>query len=80
MITDERAVELSRLILESKIKVSWSCYARSNLSLETMRLMKRANCRNLHVGYESGDAQILKNIRKGVTLKIKYFVRTGKIS
>ena len=70
MITDERAVELSRLILERKIKVSWSCYARSNLSLDTMRLMKQASCRNLHVGYESGDAQILKNIRKGVTLKV----------
>ncbi len=70
MLTDERAAEFARLKMARRIKVPWSCYARCNLSLDTMRLMKRANCRNLHVGYESGDPQILKNIRKGVTIKI----------
>ncbi len=79
MITDERAVELSRLKIDRNIKISWSCYARSNLSYETMALMKRANCRNLHVGYETGDPKILKNIRKGVTLDImERFTRNAK--
>ncbi|MCK4658759.1 MAG: radical SAM protein [Phycisphaerae bacterium] len=68
-LTDERAAELSALKTARKIKIPWSCYARGNLSLETMKLMKKANCRNLHVGYESGDPQILKNIRKGVSIK-----------
>jgi radical SAM superfamily enzyme YgiQ (UPF0313 family) len=30
--------------------------------------MKEAGCRLLMVGYESGDAQILKNIKKGATI------------
>jgi radical SAM superfamily enzyme YgiQ (UPF0313 family) len=30
--------------------------------------MKEAGCRLLIVGYESGDAQILKNIKKGATI------------
>jgi radical SAM superfamily enzyme YgiQ (UPF0313 family) len=30
--------------------------------------MKEAGCRLMIVGYESGDAQILKNIKKGATL------------
>ena len=30
--------------------------------------MKEAGCRLLIVGYESGDPQILKNIKKGATV------------
>ncbi len=79
MITDERAEELCRLKLSRGIKITWSCYARSNLACETMKLMKRANCRNLHVGYESGDPAILKTIRKGVTIKtMEEFTRNAK--
>jgi len=79
MLTDDRAVELCCLKVKRKIRIPWSCYARSNLSLETMQLMKRANCRNLHVGYESGDPKILKEIRKGVTIKImEEFTRNAK--
>jgi radical SAM superfamily enzyme YgiQ (UPF0313 family) len=79
MITDERAEALSRMKLDRGLKISWSCYARSNLSLDIMKLMKRANCRNLHVGYESGDPQILKTIRKGVSIKVmEEFTRNAK--
>ncbi len=35
---------------------------------ETLKAMKEAGCRLLIVGYESGDQQILKNIKKGATL------------
>ena len=70
MLTDEWALKLARLKIARKLSIPWSCYARSNLSYETMKLMKRANARNLHVGYESGDPQILKTIRKGVTMKV----------
>ena len=31
--------------------------------------MKDAGCRLLIVGYESGDPQILKNIKKGATVE-----------
>jgi radical SAM superfamily enzyme YgiQ (UPF0313 family) len=36
---------------------------------ETLKAMKEAGCRLLIVGYESGDAQILKNIKKGATVE-----------
>ena len=35
---------------------------------ETLKAMKDAGCRLLIVGYESGDPQILKNIKKGATV------------
>ena len=38
--------------------------------------MKEAGCRLLIVGFESGDAQILKNIKKGATLeRARQFVK-----
>lgn len=69
MLTDERALALSALKIKRKIRLPWSCYARSNLSYETMRVMKRAGCRVLHVGYESADQRINYAIKKGVTVK-----------
>jgi len=78
-LTEERAEELSRHKLARRIRIPWSCYSRGDLGYETMKLMKRANCRNLHVGYESADPQILKAIRKGVTLKkMEEFTRDAK--
>jgi len=35
----------------------------------TLKAMKEAGCRLLIVGYESGDPQILKNIKKGATVE-----------
>ena len=48
---------------------TWSCTSRVNADYETLRAMRRAGCRLLIVGYESGDPQILKNIKKGATVE-----------
>ena len=45
----------------------WSCTARSHGDYDTLKAMADAGCRLLIVGFESGDAQILKNIKKGTT-------------
>ena len=37
---------------------------------DTLKAMKEAGCRLLIVGYESGDPQILKNIKKGATIEM----------
>lgn len=62
-----RAEEFSEAILSAGIKIPWSCYSRANLDFKILRIMKRAGCRTLHVGYESSSPEILKNIRKGVS-------------
>jgi anaerobic magnesium-protoporphyrin IX monomethyl ester cyclase len=64
-----RAIELSEAILKSDLKIRWSCYSRANLKYETLKLMKQSGCRTMHVGYESSAPQILKNIKKGVTVE-----------
>ena len=36
---------------------------------DTLKAMREAGCRLLIVGFESGDPQILKNIKKGATVE-----------
>ncbi|RJP23240.1 MAG: radical SAM protein [Candidatus Abyssobacteria bacterium SURF_5] len=64
----ERARAFSEAKLSAGITLPWSCYARADVSYETLRLMKRAGCRNLHVGYESADPDVLKRIKKGLSV------------
>ena len=70
MITNRRAFEISEALLKRGHKLRWSCYAKPNskLTLDTLRMMKRSGCLNLHVGYESGNDAILKGIDKGTTV------------
>ena len=51
------------------LKLTWSCTSRVTTDFETLKAMKEAGCRLLIVGYESGDQQILKNIKKGATIE-----------
>ncbi len=46
--------------------VSWSCNAKANVPYETLKAMKEGGLRLLLVGYESGNQQILHNIKKGL--------------
>lgn len=47
--------------------VSWTINARANCDYETLKVMREAGLRHVVVGFESGNEQILKNIKKGVT-------------
>jgi hopanoid biosynthesis associated radical SAM protein HpnJ len=61
------------LDLCSKLKplhFTWSSTSRVTTDYETLKAMKEAGCRLLIVGYESGEQQILKNIKKGATIEM----------
>lgn len=78
-LPDARAVELSEALLKNNIKIPWSCYARADMGYDTMATMKKAGCRNLHVGYESANPQVLKNIKKGLSVeRMTQFTKDAK--
>ncbi len=66
-IQKARTVELCAKL--KPLNLTWSCTSRVTTDFETLKAMKEAGCRLLIVGYESGDQQILKNIKKGATLE-----------
>jgi hopanoid biosynthesis associated radical SAM protein HpnJ len=61
-----RTIELCKKL--KPVNFTWSCTSRVTTDYETLKAMKEAGCRLLIVGYESGDQQILKNIKKGATI------------
>ncbi len=66
-IQKARTLELCEAI--KPLKLTWSCTSRVTTDFETLKAMREAGCRLLIVGYESGDQQILKNIKKGATVE-----------
>ncbi|RLG32023.1 B12-binding domain-containing radical SAM protein [Methanosarcinales archaeon] len=69
-INKNRVMEFCKGYMERSLDISWSCNARADtLDLETMKMMKKANCRFLIVGFESADDEILRNIKKGFTVE-----------
>ena len=66
-IQKPRTIELCSKL--KPLKLTWSCTSRVTTDYETLKAMKDAGCRLLIVGYESGDQQILKNIKKGATIE-----------
>ncbi len=51
------------------LNFTWSCTSRVHVDLETLQAMRGAGCRLFIVGFESGNPQILKNIKKGATVE-----------
>jgi hopanoid biosynthesis associated radical SAM protein HpnJ len=51
------------------LNFTWSCTSRVHTDYETLKALKEAGCRLMIVGFESGDPQILKNIKKGATVE-----------
>ena len=52
-----------------KLGVTWSCNAKPNVPRETLKVLRDNGLRLLLVGYESGNQQILHNIKKGIRIE-----------
>jgi hopanoid biosynthesis associated radical SAM protein HpnJ len=53
-----------------KLGVTWSCNAKANVPRKTLEVLRDNGLRLLLVGYESGNQQILYNIKKGMRVDV----------
>jgi hopanoid biosynthesis associated radical SAM protein HpnJ len=53
-----------------KLGIVWSCNAKANVPRQTLKVLRENGLRLLLVGYESGNQQILHNIKKGMRIEV----------
>jgi len=72
--------KLCQMMIDEKLDLTWTCSSRVDLvDLESLKLAKKAGCWQIFYGIESGDPEILKKMRKGITVeKIKEGIKTAK--
>ena len=75
-----RLEDICKGIMDRDIKISWCCNARPEIQdISLLRLMKKAGCRMMCVGFESGDDAILSNLKKGIaTEEMKNFAALSR--
>lgn len=67
-VQKERVKEICKRLIDENIKVLWTCNARvDNVDDEMLKIMKKAGCKMIRYGIESGSAHVLKSIKKGIT-------------
>ena len=69
MLNKKHATKVCDEIIRRKIDVAWFCEARvDEVNREILEKMKKAGCKRIHYGVETGDPEILKIAKPGVTL------------
>ena len=63
-----RAESIAREL--GKLGVTWSCNAKANVPRASLKVLRDNGLRLLLVGYESGNQQILHNIKKGMLVDV----------
>ena len=53
-----------------KLGIVWSCNAKANVPRDSLKVLRDGGLRLLLVGYESGNQQILHNIKKGMRIEV----------
>lgn len=69
-INKKRVLEICNKIIEKKLKIYWLCFARVNtIDEEVIRTIKKAGCKKISFGLESGNQRILDLMNKRTTLE-----------
>jgi radical SAM superfamily enzyme YgiQ (UPF0313 family) len=67
-IDKHRAIAISKHM--KRLNLTWSCNARANLDYDTLKTLRDNGLRLLLVGFESGNQEVLNNIKKGIKLEV----------
>lgn len=74
-VDQRRSVALSKELVSRGNKVPFTANSRADVSQETLENLHKAGLRLVCVGFESGDQEILNNIKKQITVEQFYKFR-----
>jgi len=65
-----RVTQLCRWMIERRLNLKWWCLSRVNtVTRDLLEVMQEAGCCSISYGIEAGDPEIMKGIKKGITLE-----------
>lgn len=68
--TKKHLVDFTKAIIAEQMNLSWRTFLRANtIDSETASLLKDSGCKEVLLGIESGDPQVLLNMNKGINLE-----------
>lgn len=68
-VNREYVKSICKLMIKKEFKVNWTCTTRAKkIDLELLHLMKRAGCKSIHIGVESGSPRMLEFIDKKINI------------
>lgn len=69
-ISRQRVLDICDEIIRRRLKIGWDIRARvDTVDPEMLAKLKKAGCERIHFGVEAGTEEILKVLRKGITLE-----------
>lgn len=79
-VNKERLKKICNVIIDSKLDITWSTIGRlDSVDSEMLELMKRAGCKQIAYGIESGSQEVLDFIKKKLTIdQIKKGIKLTK--
>lgn len=67
-ITEKSIKSFCKIFIDNDLSVGWSAFLRSGtMTEEIAQMLKDSNCEFVHIGFESFDDKILKNMNKNET-------------
>jgi len=83
LLDPERVRTICEEILNRRLKINWRCCARADIhryfNADLLKLMRKAGCKQICIGFESGSQQILDDVNRGVNLiNIKAVIKMMK--
>ena len=70
-IDEKRAAKICDLMIDRKLDVAWSCEARvDHLSRRVLESMKKAGCKAIQLGVETGDEGLIREAKPQANLDI----------
>ncbi len=78
-LNKERCQKLMQRKIERGIRIGFTANSRADVDYETLKWLKKGGCRLLCVGFESGNQDILDNMRKNLKLdQSRQFAKDAK--
>lgn len=70
IIDRDKTIELCNMILDEGLDVIWECRTRVDVvDRNLLAIMKKAGCYRIRFGFESGDDDILRGLKKGIMVR-----------